>query len=190
MHAFPTREARPVSPCKRRDRRIPSRWLARACAAAALVLVAGTAVAADYKIGFVNTERLFREAAPAKRAQAKIEKEFAARDAEIQKLAKQVRDLQAALDRDGATMPEADRRNKERDLANQSRDLTRMQREFREDLNLRRNEELAGIQERANKVIQQIAADEKYDLILQDPVVYASQRIDITDRVIKALADK
>jgi len=179
-----------VSPCKRRDRRIPSRWLARVCAAAALVVVAGTAVAADYKIGFVNTERLFREAAPAKRAQAKIEKEFATRDGEIQKLAKQVRDLQAALDRDGATMPEADRRNKERDLANQSRDLTRMQREFREDLNLRRNEELAGIQERANKVIQQIAADEKYDLILQDPVVYASQRIDITDRVIKALADK
>jgi outer membrane protein len=161
----------------------------RACAAAALA-VACTAAAADYKIGFVNTERLFREAAPAKRAQAKIEKEFATRDAEIQKLAKQVRDLQATLDRDGATMPEAERRNKERDLANQSRDLTRMQREFREDLNLRRNEELAGIQERANKVIQQIAADEKYDLILQDPVVYASQRIDITDRVIKALADK
>ncbi|HET8584321.1 MAG TPA: OmpH family outer membrane protein [Casimicrobiaceae bacterium] len=141
-------------------------------------------------MGFVNTERLFREAAPAKRAQAKIEKEFASRDAEIQKLAKQVRDLQATLDRDGATMSDADRRNKERDLANQSRDLTRMQREFREDLNLRRNEELAGIQERANKVIQQIAADEKYDLILQDPVVYASQRIDITDKVIKALADK
>ena len=87
-------------------------------------------------------------------------------------------------------MAEAERRNKERDLANGSRDLTRLQREFREDLNLRRNEELAGIQERANKVIQQIAADEKYDLILQDPVVYASQRIDITDRVIKALADK
>ena len=170
--------------------RASSACLRNACVAVALVVVAGAAAAAEYKIGFVNTERLFREATPAKRAQAKIEKEFAARDAEIQKLAKQVRDLQAALDRDGATMPEADRRNKERDLANQSRDLTRMQREFREDLNLRRNEELAGIQERANKVIQQIAADEKYDLILQDPVVYASQRIDITDRVIKALADK
>jgi outer membrane protein len=101
-----------------------------------------------------------------------------------------VRDLQATLDRDGPTMTDADRRTKERDLANQSRDLQRMQREFREDLNLRRNEELAGIQERANKVIQQIAADEKYDLILQDPVVYASKRIDITDRVIQALADK
>jgi len=158
--------------------------------AAALVASAGVAQAVEYKIGFVNTERLFREATPAKRAQAKIEKEFATRDAEIQKLAKQVRDLQAALDKDGATMAESERRNKERDLANQSRDLSRMQREFREDLNLRRNEELAGIQERANKVIQGIAEAEKFDLILQDPVVYASQRIDITDKVIKALADK
>ncbi|HJU20871.1 MAG TPA: OmpH family outer membrane protein [Casimicrobiaceae bacterium] len=164
--------------------------MALAFIAFAVATFASVAVAADYKIGFVNTERLFREAAPAKRAQAKIEKEFAARDAEIQKLAKQVRDLQATLDRDGPTMTDADRRTKERDLANQSRDLQRMQREFREDLNLRRNEELAGIQERANKVIQQIAADEKYDLILQDPVVYASKRIDITDRVIQALADK
>jgi outer membrane protein len=156
------------------------------------LLFAGVANAAalDYKIGFVNTERLFREAAPAKRAQQKLEREFANRDAEIQKLAKQVRDLQASLDKDGPTMAEADRRNKERDLANGSRDLTRLQREFREDLNLRRNEELASLQERANKVIQQIAEAEKFDLILQDPVVYASQRIDITDKVIKALADK
>src|SRR6476660_918796 len=163
---------------------------ARAVVALALVVCATSAAAVEHKLGFVNTERLFREAAPAKRAQAKIEKAFATRDAEIQKLAKQVRDLQAVLDKDGATMAESDRRNKERDLANQSRDLSRMQREFREDLNLRRNEELAGIQERADKVIQQIAADEKFDLILQDPVVYASQRIDITDKVIKALADK
>lgn len=158
--------------------------------AVALLAVAGASAAADYKIGFVNTERLFREAAPAKRAQAKLEKEFAARDAEIQKLAKQVRDLQASLDRDGATMSDADRRGKERDLANQSRDLQRMQREFREDINLRKNEEISALQDRANKVIQQIATTEKYDLILQDPVVYASQRIDITDKVIKALSDK
>lgn len=158
--------------------------------AVALLAFASASAAADYKIGFVNTERLFREAAPAKRAQAKIEKEFAARDAEIQKLAKQVRDLQANLDRDGATMSDADRRGKERDLANQSRDLQRMQREFREDINLRKNEEISALQDRANKVIQQIATSEKYDLILQDPVVYASQRIDITDKVIKALSDK
>jgi len=156
----------------------------------ALALASLQAAALDYKIGFVNTERLFREAAPAKRAQGKLEKEFAARDAELAKLNRQVRDLQAQLDKDGATMSETDRRNKERDLANLTRDLQRSQREFREDLNLRRNEELASIQERANKVIQQIAEAEKFDLILQDPVVYASQRIDITEKVIKALADK
>jgi outer membrane protein len=158
--------------------------------ALALALIAPAAYGADYKLGFVNTERLFREAAPAKRAQQKLEKEFSARDAEMQKLSKQVRDLQTQLDRDGPTMGEAERRNKERDLANQMRDLQRMQREYREDLNLRRNEELASVQERANKVIQQIAEAEKFDLIIQDPVVYASQRIDITDKVIKALADK
>ncbi len=150
----------------------------------------GTAAAADYKIGFVNTERLFREAAPAKRAQQKLEKEFAVRDGDIQKVSKQVRDLQSALEKDGVTMSETERRNKERDLANLSRDLQRTQREFREDLNLRRNEELASVQERANKVIQQIAEAEKFDLILQDPVVFASQKIDITDKVVKALADK
>jgi len=158
--------------------------------ASLLLVTAGVAQAVEFKIGFVNTERLFREAAPAKRAQQKLEKEFAARDADIQRLSKQVRDLQALLDKDGATMADADRRNKERDLVNQSRDLQRMQREAREDQNLRRNEELGSLQERANKVIQQIAADEKFDLILQDPVVFASPRIDITDKVIKALADK
>lgn len=156
-----------------------------ACAAAP-----AAAQAADYKIGFVNGERLLREAAPAKRAQAKLEKEFAGRQADVQKLDKQVQALQQSLDRDGATMSEADRRNKERDLANMTRDLQRSQREFREDLNLRKNEELASMQERANKVIQQIAVDEKFDLIVQEPVIYASPRIDITDRVIKALADK
>ena len=160
----------------------------------AIVMLAATSTPAlaqgsEVKIGFINSERLFREAAPAKRAQQKLEKEFAGRDAEIQKLSKQIRDLQSVLEKDSVTMPEAERRDKERDLANKNRDLQRMQREFREDLNLRRNEELSAVQERANKVIQQIAVDEKFDAIIQD-VVYASPRIDITDRVIKALADK
>jgi outer membrane protein len=164
----------------------------RATAALAIAFAATLASAqgGDYKIGFVNTERLFREATPAKRAQQKLEREFAGRDGDIQKLNKQVRDLQALLEKDGVTMAESERRNKERDLANMSRDLQRLQREFREDLNMRRNEELGAVQERANKVIQQIAEAEKFDLILQDPVVYASGRIDITDKVIKALADK
>jgi len=86
-------------------------------------------------------------------------------------------------------MPETERRNKEAELGRLNRDLQRLQREFREDLNLRKNEELAQVLERANKVIQEIAEKEKYDLILQE-AVYRSPRIDITEKVLKALSDK
>jgi outer membrane protein len=158
-------------------------------AAAALMASSNLVAAAELKVGFVKLERLFKEAAPAVKAQKKIEKEFAARDQELQKLAKQARDMQASLEKDGVTMSESERRDKEQDLARMNRDLQRMQRELREDLNLRKNEELAAVLERANKVIQQIAESEKFDLILQE-AVYISPRIDITDRVIKALADK
>ena len=151
-----------------------------------LTLQAG---AAEFKIGFVNTERVFREAAPAVKAQKKLEKEFAARDQELQKMTKQAKDLQTYLEKEGVTISDAERRNKERDLANLNRDFQRLQREFREDLNLRRNEELAQVQERANKVIQSIAEAEKFDLILQE-AVYASPRIDITDKVLKSLTEK
>jgi len=141
------------------------------------------------KIGFVNTERVFREAAPAKRAQQKLEREFAARNAELAKLEKQGRDLQTELERDNVTMTDAARREKERQLADASRSFQRLQRELREDLNQRRNEALAGVQESATRVINQIAEQERFDLILQE-AVFASGNIDITDKVIKALADK
>lgn len=156
---------------------------------AVLLPVTLHATAAELKIGFVNTERVFREAAPAIKAQKKLEKEFSARDQELQRMTKQARDLQAHLEKEGMTMSETDRHNKERDLANLNRDIQRLQREFREDLNLRRNEELAQVQERGTKVIQSIAESEKFDLILQE-AVYASPRIDITEKVLKALADK
>lgn len=158
-------------------------------AAAALMASSTLVPAAELKVGFVKLERLFKEAAPAVKAQKKIEKEFASRDQELQKLAKQARDMQTSLEKDGVTMSESERRDKEQELARMNRDLQRMQRELREDLNLRKNEELAAVLERANKVIQQIAESEKFDLILQE-AVYISPRIDITDRVIKALADK
>ena len=147
------------------------------------------AAAAQSKIGFVNTERVFREAAPAKRAQQKLEKEFASRNAELAKLEKQGRDLQLELEKDGAVLPEPARRERERNLADVSRNFQRLQREIREDLNLRRNEELAQVQERATRAINQIAEAEKFDLIVQE-AVFASHRIDITEKVIKALADK
>src|SRR5689334_15078883 len=154
-----------------------------------LGVAAMAAQAAEMKIGFVNTERVFREAAPAKRAQQVLEREFSARNGELAKLEKQGRDLQTDLERENVTLPEAQRREKERQLADISRDFQRKQREIREDLNLRRNEELARVQERATRVINQIAEAEKFDLIIQE-AVFASSRIDITEKVIKALADK
>ncbi len=157
------------------------------------IVVLGTLVApaqaAELKIGFVNQERILRESAPAKRAQAKLEIEFATRKAELDKLEKQGRDLEAALQKETVTLSEADRGARERQLAQLTRDFQRMQREFREDLNLRRSEEVVSLQERANKVINDIAEKEKFDLILQE-AVFASTKIDITDKVVKALADK
>ncbi len=157
-----------------------------AVALAAWVFAAG---AAEMKIGFVNTERVFREAAPAKRAQQKLEREFAARNGELAKIEKQGRDLQTELERETVTITETARREKERQLADISRNFQRLQREIREDLNLRRNEELASVQERATRVINQIAEQEKFDLIIQE-AVFASGKIDITEKVIRALADK
>ncbi len=147
------------------------------------------ALAADIKVGWINIERIFREAGPAQKATKKLEKEFDKRQADIQKIGKQMSDLQTQLDKEGMTMSDADRAQKERELATLNRDFQRMQREFREDLNTRRNEEFASIQERANKAIREIAESEKYDLILTD-AIYASPKIDITDKVLKALADK
>ena len=159
-------------------------WIAAVLCGWAVVASAQTP-----KIGFVNTERVFREAAPAKRAQQKLEREFAARNTELAKLEKQGRDLQGELERDNVTMSDAVRREKERLLADASRSFQRLQRELREDLNQRRNEALAGVQESATRVINQIAEQERFDLILQE-AVFASGKIDITDKVIKALADK
>ena len=154
------------------------------------VIACTSAAAADLKIGFVSTERVLRESAPAVRAQKKLEREFEKREADLKKMDRQIRDLQAILDRDAATMAESERNNRVRELSNLTRDFQRSERSFREDVNMRKNEELASLQERADKIIKQIADVEKFDLILQEPVVWASPRIDITDRVIKLLADK
>jgi outer membrane protein len=160
--------------------------------AVSLILASAFAAApalANTKIGFVNTERLLREAPLSVAAQKKLEREFAAREQALQKIAKQARDLQAQLDKDGVTMSDSERKTKERDLGNLNRDLQRQGREFREDLNLRRNEELGQIQERARKAIQEIARAEKFDLIVEQ-AVYVDPKNDITDRVMKALNNK
>lgn len=157
---------------------------------AALSLSFGiTAVdAAELKIGFIDAERINRESAPAERASKQLEKEFAPRQQELQRRESQIKALQAQLEKETVTMSETDRRAKEQELARVSLDYQRMQREYREDLNLRRNQELSALFERANRVIKQIAEAEKFDLILQE-AVYRSPRIDITEKVLKALAE-
>jgi outer membrane protein len=153
------------------------------------MLASGSALfAQDLKIGFVSTERVFREAPPALKALKKLEKEFAPREAEIKKVADRAQVLQVKLEKESMTMSASQRRDRESELGRLTRDMQRMQREFREDLNLRKNEELATVLESANKVIKAIAEKENYDLILQE-AVYRSPRVDITEKVIEALGD-
>lgn len=151
-------------------------------------LFAGSALAAELKVGYVNTQRIFRDAPAAVKAAKKLEGEFSKRDQDLQRMAKQLQGMQENLEKNSVTMSETDRRAKEREFADLSRDFQRKQREFREDLNLRQNEENAAVIEKANKAIKQIADAEKFDLILQD-VVWVSPRLDITEKVIKALTE-
>jgi outer membrane protein len=161
-----------------------------------LKLVAATALAAGAtlayaqeatRIGFVNTERILRDAAPAKASQQKLEQEFSRREQEIQDMAARLKSMGERIDRDAAVMSDADRQRRQREYADVEKEFQRKQREFREDLNQRRNEELAQVIEKANRVIKQIAEQEKYDIILQE-AVFAAPRIDITEKVLRALS--
>lgn len=153
-----------------------------------LLALAATPALAEFKIGFVNGQRVVNESPQAKKAKQKIEKEFEKRDQELQQLSKRLQTMQESLEKNSVTMAESERRTKEREFNDLNRDFQRKQREFREDLNLRQNEEMAAIFERANKIIKQIAEAEKFDLIVQE-AVYFSPRIEITEKVLKALGD-
>jgi outer membrane protein len=155
-------------------------------AAALSVAVAAPVAAQELKIGYVNSERVLREAAPAKAAQTKLEAEFSRRERELNEVTSRLKAAADKLQKEEPTLSEAEKSRRQRELVEQDRDLQRKRREFQEDLNQRRNEELATVVERANRAIKQIFDSEKYDLILQE-VVFAGPRIDITDKVIKAL---
>ena len=156
--------------------------------AAAALLVAATisAQAQELKIGYVNSERVLKEANPAKAAQAKLESEFGKREKDLADVANRLKTAADKLDKDSPTLSETEKTRRQRDLVEQDREFQRKRREFQEDLNQRKNEELSGVVERANKVIKQIFDAEKYDLILQD-AVHWSARVDITKKVIDAL---
>ncbi|WP_191629110.1 OmpH family outer membrane protein [Pandoraea terrae] len=158
----------------------------------AAVLLTGAALSAwgqEARIAAVNSDRILRDSTPAKNAQSKLEAEFSKRDKDLQDLAQRLKVMSEKMDKDGATLSDVERGRRQRDLSQADVEFQRKQREFREDLNQRRNEELAAVLERANKVIKQIAEQEKYDLIVQE-AVYVSPRIDITDKVLKVLNGK
>lgn len=160
--------------------------LLRSLAVVSLALATSIAAAQTARIGFVNTERIFREATPARAAQTKLEQEFARREKDLTEQGNRVRQLTERFERDSPTLSEADKQRRQRELVDQDRDFQRKRREFQEDLNARKNEELQAVLERANRVVRQIAEQERFDVILQE-AVYVNPALDITDRVLRVL---
>lgn len=164
--------------------------LARQCVAAVLmgvVALSAQVQAQEFRVGFVNTDRILKESAAAKAAGAKLEQEFSKREKDLIDQGVALKALADKLERESPTLSESQRGARQKQLVDQDRDLQRKRREAQEDLNARKNEELQGVFERANKVVRQIAETEKYDLVLQEPVVYINPKHDITDKVIRAL---
>jgi outer membrane protein len=157
-----------------------------ALVAVALMAWAPFARAQDLKIGVVNSDRILRDSTPARAAMQKLEAEFSKRDKELQEIGARLKSSAERFEKDAPVMTETDRSRRQRELAEMDREFQRKQREFREDFNQRRNEELQALLERTNRIIRQMAEQEKYDLILQE-AVYFNPRIDITERVLKTL---
>lgn len=149
-----------------------------------------SAHAAELKVGYVQVEKILQEAPQTAESGKKLEREFGPRSQELDKLAKQIKELETALDKDSLTITDAERRSKERDVQNFKVEFQRKQRELREDINLRKNEELASLQDRINKAVQSVAKAENYDLVMYSGVAYATDKIDITDKVLKLLGKK
>jgi len=144
--------------------------------------------AQEFKMGFVNTERIFREAPSAKQAQAKLEQEFSRREKELVDAGNALKSASEKFEREAPTLSESQRTARQRQLVDQDREFQRKRREFQEDLNARKNEEQQAVVERANRAVKQVAESEKYDVILQE-AVYIHPKHDITDKVIKALSN-
>ena len=144
------------------------------------------AQAEEFKAGFIHTDRVFREASTAKAAQAKLEQEFSRRDKELNDLGNTLKTATEKFERDAPTLSESQRATRQRQLVDQDREFQRKRREFQEDLNARKNEELSQMGDRVNKIVKQLAEQEKYDIIV-DQAVYINPKHDVTDKVIKAL---
>ena len=152
-----------------------------------VIALAGFSVSAqEFKIGIVNLDRIFREANSAKTAQTKLEQEFGKREKDLNDVATQLKTASDKFEREAPTLSETQRNTKQKQLVDQDRDFQRKRREFQEDLNARKNEELQQVIERANRVVKTLAEAEKYDLIVQE-AVYVNPKHDITDKVLRLL---
>lgn len=151
-----------------------------------LTAFAFSAAAQESKVGYVSTQRITAESGPAKTATAKLEQEFSKRQKELNDTGASLKSFSDKFERDAPAMSESQRAVKQKEFAELSRDFQRKQREFQEDLNGRRNEELQQVLDKANKAVKQVADAEKYDLIIQE-AVYTNGKHDITDKVIKIL---
>jgi len=155
-----------------------------------LFSIAINASSAELKIGYVQVDKILQEAPQTAESGKKLEKEFAPRSQELERMQKQIKDIETSIDKDALTMAEADRKNKERDASNLKIDFQRKQRELREDVNLRKNEELGALQDKINKAVTAVSESEGYDLVVYGGVAYANKKIDITDKVLKSLGKK
>ena len=163
-----------------------SKLLQSVALAASMVVATAAVQAQELKIGYVNSERVLREANLAKTAQAKLEAEFGKREKDLRDLEAKLRGAAEKLEKDAPTLSENERNRRQRDVVEQERDLQRKRREWQEDLQQRKSEEMQGLVEKANRVVKQIFDNDKYDLIVQD-ALHASNRVDITKKVIDAL---
>jgi outer membrane protein len=148
-----------------------------------LIFLGGSAVAADLKIGFVNVARLLEKAPQAEKAKKDLEREFKPRDSKLMNEQKAIKSMEEKMAKDEAVMSESERQKLERDILNRKRDAKRIQDEFREDFNLRRNEELGKLQKSIFEAIQVLAKEDNYDLLLTDGVVFAKESIDVTGKI-------
>ncbi|NBS73455.1 MAG: OmpH family outer membrane protein [Betaproteobacteria bacterium] len=148
--------------------------------------VSGAALAQEFRIGFINTDRIFREANTAKAAQTRLEQEFSKREKEMVDMGNTLKNNSEKFERDAPTLSETQRATRQRQFSDLDRDLQRKRREFQEDLNARKNEEFQIVLERANRIVKQVAEAEKYDLIIQE-AVWINPKHDITDKVIKTI---
>ena len=162
-----------------------------------LLMMAGLAMglsanigAAELKIGYVQVDKILQDAPQTAESGKKLEREFSPRSLDLDKMQKQIRDIEFILDKEGVTLSDTERRNKERDASNLKIEFQRKQRELREDINLRKNEELSILQDRINKAVQTVSETDGYDLVVYGGVAFASRKIDITEKVLKLLGKK